>query len=72
MPRFIVNSNAQSNGDHEVHNKTTGCSFMPKPENQVDLGAHETCHGAVAHAKRQSPGIRINGCFYCCKACHTS
>lgn len=29
MPHFIVNRDAQSNGDHEVHNKTAGCDHMP-------------------------------------------
>lgn len=72
MPRFVINVNAQSNGDHEVHNATAGCSYMPAPENQVDLGLHATCHGAVAEAKSRWPGARINGCFYCARACHTT
>lgn len=48
MPRFIINKNAQSNGDHEVHNATTGCAYMPNTENQIDLGSHTDCHGAVS------------------------
>lgn len=72
MPRFISNKNAQSNGDHEVHNASAGCSYMPATENQIDLGQHATCHGAVAHAKQQWPRNRINGCYYCCNPCHTS
>lgn len=72
MPRFIINRNAQSNGDHEVHNASTGCSYMPVPENQIDLGTHATCHGAVAHARQQWPNHRSNGCYYCCNPCHTS
>lgn len=72
MPAFIINKNAQSNGDHEVHNTSTGCHYMPRPENQIDLGNHPTCHGAVTLAKRQWPNARINGCYYCCNACHTT
>lgn len=72
MPRFIINKNAQTNGDHEVHNLTDGCSYMPNPENQIDLGVHASCHEAVAAAKRKWPGNRINGCYYCCNPCHTS
>ena len=72
MPRFIVNKNSQSNGDHEVHNATTGCSHMPNSENQVEAGTHPTCAGAVAEVKRNNPKLRINGCYYCCNACHTS
>lgn len=72
MPRFIINTNAQSNGDHEVHNASTGCSYMPYPQNREDLGEYPTCHGAVTYAKRKWPNTRINGCYYCCNACHTT
>lgn len=72
MPNFIINNNQQSNGDYEVHNRTTGCSFMPAAANQIDLGDHATCHGAVDYAKRQFLNAKINGCYYCCRPCHTS
>ena len=72
MQHFVINQNAQSNGDHEVHNVSTGCAHMPKAENQIDLGYHASCREAVAHAKQKWPGNRINGCYYCCNACHTS
>lgn len=72
MSVFIVNKNAQSNGDHEVHNTTTGCPHMPNVENQVAAGAHLTCAEAVAAVKKANPTLRINGCYYCCNACHTS
>ena len=72
MPRFIINKNAQSNRDNEVHNATTGCTYMPNPENQIDLGTHVDCHGAVSQAKRTWLNERINGCYYCCNPCHTS
>jgi hypothetical protein len=72
MYKFIVNKNSQQNGDHEVHNKTQGCSYMPNKENQIDLGSHEFCHQAVASAKSQWPNEKINGCYYCCNPCHTS
>lgn len=70
MPNFIVNTNAQSNGDHEVHNKTDGCSYMPAASNQKDLGTHVSCSGAVTEAKRTYS--QSNGCYYCCNACHTT
>jgi len=72
MSYFVINKNAQANGDHEVHNITTGCLYMPNRENQIDLGFHDSCHGAVAEAKRNWPAHRINGCYYCCNPCHTS
>lgn len=72
MPNFIINKNQQSNGDNEVHNKTNPCNHMPNLENQVPLGDHSSCHGAVATAKQRWPGDRINGCAYCCSECHTT
>ena len=72
MPRFIINKNAQSNGDHEVHNATTGCTFMPSLDSQINLGEYPSCHGAVKYAKDYWRNERINGCYYCCNSCHTS
>ena len=48
MQKFIINRNTQANGDNEVHNATTGCIYMPKSENQIDLGYHNSCKEAVA------------------------
>lgn len=72
MSKFIINQNPQANGDYEVHNLTTGCSFMPHPQNRVDLGEHPNCFSAVLAAKRKWSNARINGCYYCCNNCHTS
>jgi len=72
MPHYIINRNQQSNGDYEVHDKQAGCKYMPNTENEIDLGWHSSCHGAVAFAKQKLPYKKINGCFYCCNACHTS
>jgi len=63
-----MNRKADKENDHEVHETT--CSHGPKPENQIDLGWHATCHGAVAKAKLLDP--QADGCFYCSPACHTS
>lgn len=70
MPYFIVNKNAQSNGDHEVHNTTKGCDYMPEKENQKDLGYHSDCSGAVSEAKKTYS--QVNGCYFCCNECHTT
>lgn len=72
MARFVLNSNKQPNGDNEVHNRTLGCDYMPRPENQIDLGEHLSCHGAVNYAKSLYGKSRINGCRYCCPSCHTT
>ena len=71
MEQFIININPQNSGEHEVHNKTRGCRSMPDYQNQVDLGFHSSCHSAVASAKAQWPNAKIDGCYYCCNACHT-
>lgn len=68
MARYYVNKNAQPNGDHEVH--TASCSFVPDPENRIYLGEFSSCYGAVREAKKLYP--KSDGCFYCCKECHTS
>lgn len=70
MPNFIVNKNSQSNGDHEVHNTTSGCDYMPAKANQKDLGWHLSCDGAVIEAKKTYS--QSNGCAYCCPVCHTT
>lgn len=73
MPNFIINKNTQPvSGDNEVHNTTNPCNHMPDAANQIPLGSHPTCHEAVAQAKNKWPNNRINGCAYCCNACHTS
>jgi hypothetical protein len=66
MARYVVNRNAQSNGDHEVH--VQGCRYFPS--NYTELGDHSACRTAVAEAKRYYP--TANGCATCSSACHTS
>ena len=68
MARYYVNDNAQSNGDHEVH--TTGCSWLPQPHNRTYLGDFYSCHPAVREARKYYD--RVNGCYYCSNACHTT
>ncbi len=67
MSRYYVNRNAQGNGDHEVHKD--GCSHMPKPENRIYLGRFDNCRGAVREAKKRYQ--KSNGCYFCCRECHT-
>lgn len=70
MAYFYINKNQQANGDHEVH--TTICTHPPVQENKVSLGYFDYCWQAVAEAKRKWPNVRINGCYYCAKPCHTT
>lgn len=69
MKRYLVNKNAQSNGDHEVH--IDGCIHQPDSQNKHYLGTFFNCRDAVSHAKKLGYK-RANGCKYCSKECHTS
>jgi hypothetical protein len=66
--RYVVNKNAQPNGDHEVHKE--GCSRLPFKENRLCLGSFRSCEPAVCEARKYYP--QADGCFYCLKDCHTS
>jgi hypothetical protein len=68
MKTYYVNTNPQANGDHEVH--VEGCNFMPHISNRKYLGVFSSCYPAVKKAKETFPSA--NGCYYCCRECHTS
>ncbi len=68
MPRYYVNKNAQSNGDHEVH-QATECPTPANEANRLYLGDFSSCHGAVAEAKKHYS--QSNGCANCSPACNT-
>ncbi|MEZ5246706.1 MAG: hypothetical protein R2707_16535 [Acidimicrobiales bacterium] len=70
MDSYCVNRNAQSNGDHEVHNVTKNCAYLPDWSNRQDLGLHQNCTTAVQKAKQYF--ARSNGCYHCATACHTT
>jgi hypothetical protein len=67
MKKYYLCTLVQQNGDREVH--TDGCLHLPKPEHRIDLGSHVSCHSAVTLAKKTYQ--QVNGCIYCCLACHT-
>lgn len=71
MPTYCVNKNAQpDSGDHEVHDLASSEGCLPEPRNQLDLGWHATCSGAVAAARQHYSDV--NGCAYCAADCHTT
>lgn len=67
MPRYYVNNNAQSNGDHEVHSET--CFYLQFVQSKNDLGYHDTCYTAVAKAKQTYS--TADGCKHCSEPCHS-
>lgn len=68
MAMYVLNKNAQANGDQEVH--VVGCAHGPDKDNQISLGSHVTCKGAMQEAAKHTK--HADGCFYCCNACHKS
>lgn len=72
MPVFIVNNNPQINGEHEVHNLTTGCLYLPRLESQIPLGEYASGLEAVRVASVRWPLRRINGCSHCAPEGHTA
>lgn len=71
MPKYLVNRNAQPNGDREVHDEASPYGCLPEPENRVALGTFTYCNGSVSEAYRRGYS-RANGCAYCASSCHTS
>ncbi|MYD45820.1 MAG: hypothetical protein F4W92_05655 [Gammaproteobacteria bacterium] len=79
MPEYCVNKNLDSQGkNHEVHrldqhrrkDGTFGyCRWLPKKENQVELGWHLGCAQAVQKSKREH-FANSDGCFHCSEECH--
>lgn len=66
MQNYYVNKSAQANGDHEVH--TESCLWLPRPENREFLGFFTSCSEAVRKAREYYS--QVDGCKYCCEACH--
>lgn len=67
MKRYYVNTKAQSNGDHEVHEQS--CSFLPTIGHREYLGEFSSCAPAVKEAKKTYP--TADGCYFCSNSCHT-
>lgn len=68
MKKYYVNNNAQSNGDHEVHNQD--CPYLSSIISKKYLGEFSNCEDAVAEAKKTYS--ESDGCKTCSEACHTS
>lgn len=68
MAYYYVNKNARTDGHHEVHK--LDCSHLPLLENRIYLGDFTNCTSAVSEAKKTYE--KVNGCFYCSNACHSS
>ena len=67
MDTYYVNKNPNPTGEHEVHKQ--GCYFLPLAPNRITLGLFNNCKEALAEARKR--GLTSDGCYHCCKACHT-
>lgn len=67
MSSYYVNKNAQAGGEHEVHKY--GCTWLPAAENRIYLGQFYTCQAAVQEARKHYTSV--DGCYFCCRPCHT-
>lgn len=67
MMRYLVNKEAQPNGDHEVH-KDNGGWCLPALHNRIDLGYCSDDYEALRKAKLYFPSA--DGCKYCCPCIH--
>lgn len=68
MPHYIVDRNAQPNGEHEVHVRGSVWSCLPAEADQREIGSHDDCEGALRIA-RLFYG-RANGCARCAVSGH--
>lgn len=67
MEKFYVNKEAQSGGEHEVHRSS--CKHLPHSSNLEYLGYFSNCQDAVKEAKKHY--TNVDGCWHCCRNCHT-
>lgn len=65
MDKYYVNNNPQPTGEHEVHQE--GCDHFPGDYKY--LGEYIKCQQAVEKAKSIYPNS--DGCYWCCRECHT-
>ena len=70
MPYYMYNLEVNKQGDHEVHKET--CDQMPRLGNRKTIGWFTNCEKAIAAVKEKTGKDNFNGCFYCCKDCHTN
>lgn len=56
-------------GNHEVHDEH--CSYLPDVLNREYIGYVSDCESAIKRAKRDTGKNNFDGCFWCCRECHT-
>ena len=67
MPKYYVNDNPQTSGEHEVHKE--GCYWLGLAHSTTPLGTHSSCQSAIQKARIYYSNV--DGCAYCSSECHT-
>lgn len=67
MQYYYLNKIAQPTGEHEIHTST--CAFLPSAENRIYLGLFDNCATAIREASKYYS--KVDGCYFCCRSCHT-
>jgi hypothetical protein len=62
MAHYYVSKLPKANGDYEVH--TSICILLPRSEERLALGYHDTYSQAVEYARLNFR--QANGCSKCC------
>ena len=65
--KYYVNANAQPTGEHEIHRGDRSCMFFINEA--IYLGEFSSCADALAVAQRLYSNV--DGCYHCCRECHT-
>lgn len=69
MTFYYLNSIAQKNSEHEVHQLS--CAHLPEANNRVLLGKFTSCEEAILKAKEKFHPSKVNGCYHCASFCHS-
>ena len=67
MDYYHVNDSPQLTGEHEVHKES--CVWVPDMSGRTYLGYFDHCVPALEAAREIYPVV--DGCFWCCRDCHT-
>lgn len=65
MPHYYVSNRPEPGGDYEIH--ADSCEYLPK--DLLYLGEFAECEDAVQRAR--AIYLKVNGCFWCARSCHT-
>lgn len=66
---YYFHNTVDDKGNHEVHAES--CSYLPNAYNRTMIGYERSCSDAIDRAKQEHPFKSFDGCYFCCRPCHT-